>query len=102
MAMRTALGTNSCRSASLARPGGNLTGINFFANELAATELDRVFADATPIVFGALMLPDDVAVRLVLDRAARLECDRATPRGRGQPRAAVTAVTLLSLLVLFL
>jgi hypothetical protein len=35
----------------------------------------------------ALMLPDDVAVRLVLDRAARLERDRATPRGRGQPRA---------------
>jgi hypothetical protein len=41
-------------------------------------------------------------VRLVLDRPARQERDRATPRGRGQPRAAVTAVTLLSLLVLFL
>jgi hypothetical protein len=48
------------------------------------------------------MLPDDVDVRLVLDRPARQERDRATPRGRGQPRAAVTAVTLLSLLVLFL
>jgi hypothetical protein len=50
----------------------------------------------------ALMLPDDVHIVLHLDRAARLERDRATPQGRGQPRAAVTAVTLLSLLVLFL
>src|SRR5262249_55033602 len=33
---------------SLARPGGNVTGINIFANELAAKRLELGFASASP------------------------------------------------------